>query len=1634
MIDYIAIQHPDVILELATMHGFPTETEEEALMTLNFIKDVKWIHFPYIHILKVFPNTEIEELALANGVSKEDIMRSVNRAFHELPETLPFPKSFTRQYQANFLNEYFLNKERIKHVLPVQMKIVDREALIQKYDAYLPIEVKSIQDVLDFAEIDDFKLPEIEEKKEVPYIFNSKPSFEMKMSDPEAKRILLLDLSQYFSSQGMLYKVAEQPVGLMYLMTALKEEFKENIDGRIYKSGVDFDSFKELKNIIDEYQPDLIGIRTLSFFKEHFHQTVSLIRQWGVNVPIITGGQYATSEYQTILKDPNVDLVILGEGEYTFNELISKMLENDFNLPRVEILRSIKGIVYPQNEREDTCQVMLLDQFDNCLEKESIENLDIVTEPDQLAYVMYTSGTTGKPKGIMVEHRQVNNCIYWMQDEFKLDKNAVIVQRTNLTFDPSVWEIFWPLYLGARVKLLTTEQGKDAGFLIKLMEEKLTMMYCPASLVTGMTYLLSSISERSKLQLPWLLIGAEPISRETIKNFYSYYDGQIVNTYGPTECTINNTYCYLNRDDESQIVPIGKPVANNQIYILSKDLQLQPIKVSGEIYIAGNSLARGYINNPERTQQSFIPNPFGPGRLYKTGDTGCWLADGNIQIMGRVDDQVKIRGYRIELSEIESAFAKHPSIRESVVVVKDTTKSKADKRVCKLCGITTAYPDVRINNDGVCNICDNFSEYKQLTNQYFKTLNDLDQLIKTKNQSDSGKYDCLLLYAGGRAAGYALYQLVKKGYRVLTVTYDNGYFAKSDMENIKKVTARLGVDHVTMTHPKTEEILRASLKSVDTVCTGCFLTSSSLAVDYAKKEGIPIVIGATLSRGQIIENKLYGLFKQGITDITQLEEELANLQKMTYAMTEEISKYIEIDSVKDGSIYNEVKVIDFYRYCNITNEEMILYLNNQDPYWQKRKNYAIYSTNCPIKQIGDLCHLKERDYHYYGSATSWEKRLSHIILQNVHEDLQNNVTEKALENFMRKIDYQKEKVTLNIETKYLCGYFVADDELELSDLREYLSDELPGYMVPSYIMQIDSLPLTSNGKVDKKALPEPEGNISAAEYVAPTNIVETELANIWSEVLGAKQVGINDNFFELGGDSIKAIQILAKSNQSGINITVKDIFEYRTISKLLENVDYDKEKEIASQDEVTGKVVLTPIQRWFFEQVFEKKLIQPHYWNQRELFTLSKDVDLQLLENVFCMLIEHHDALRMNFENEDDTIIQINRRVDEVDFKLEYVDLSSDSEVIQKSKLIQISEEIQSSIDLENDLLFKAVVFDLGKAGKRLFISNHHLVIDSVSWRILLEDIENLYKSNLEDSLPLKTTSFKEWSQRLASYAKTEDVDYEYWEKIDTNRLKSITNSPVSDNFWSDHEKIVFELGEKQTEQLLTQVNYAYNTEINDLLLSALTMAVSKVIEQDQFIVNLEGHGREEIIEGVDLSRTVGWFTSAYPVYLERQENIETTIKQVKESLRKIPNKGLNYGIGRYLAEVEQLKEFNLDISFNYLGQFSDAFGRNQDKERLLSGCTELAGRSLHVQNQHPFLIDINGMVIDGKLELTVSYNTKYFDSGLIKDLAESYQQSLREIIEHCINQSETSYTVSDFQAELIDQDDFDLIAQLYSE
>jgi len=678
-VQYIAKNHPQVILELQILHGIPSETEAEARDSLEFIKRIKWVHFPYIHVLNIYPHSDMARIAISQGISREAIDRSADLAYHELPETLPFSENFTRKYQAEFLNEYFMAKERLIQVLPYQMNVLTEDELVQKYNSYLPVEIKSFSDLLDYAGITrqeikgDFLPPDYgavpEFNKKLKAVF---PRINLKK---DSLRILLLDLSQYFTHHSKIrYDVVEPPLGLIYLLSHLYREFGNRIYGKIAKSRMDFDSFEQLRTLITDFKPHIIGIRTLNFYKDFFHEASALIKLWHPDIPVIAGGPYATSNTDNLLKDCSIDIAVIGEGEKTFAQLCGRILENNNKLPDFSMLKEIPGLAFIDKKKGNkgvrNREVVALDRLSSVYSSFSEQNPDCINNPSDLVYTIYTSGTTGIPKGVLAQHNHLANQLMGLQKRFNFNSGMNYLLLTAYTFDVSVMHIFLPLITGAKVHIIGEDIRKNSLELWRFVfEKKIDILnIVPAY----MKILLHSI-ENKLIHLKYLFVGGEIFDTElyfALKETFAV--DHIINIYGPTESTINATLFPCQHVEGGRSIPIGRPLMNYRVYILNGDLKPVPVGATGELCVGGKGITRGYLNRPEFTAERFLyfnkSSLKKEERIYKTGDQVRWLPDGNIEFIGRIDRQVKVRGFRIELREIELQLLKHKQIKEVTVI------------------------------------------------------------------------------------------------------------------------------------------------------------------------------------------------------------------------------------------------------------------------------------------------------------------------------------------------------------------------------------------------------------------------------------------------------------------------------------------------------------------------------------------------------------------------------------------------------------------------------------------------------------------------------------------------------------------------------------------------------------------------------------------------------------------------------------------------------------------------------------------------------------------------------------------------------------------------------------------------------
>ena len=628
----------------------------------------------------------------------------------------------------------------------------------------------------------------------------------------------------------------------------------------------------------------------------------------------------------------------------------------------------------------------------------------------------------------------------------------------------------------------------------------------------------------------------------------------------------------------------------------------------------------------------------------------------------------------------------------------------------------------------------------------------------------------------------------------------------------------------------------------------------------------------------------------------------------------------------------------------------------------------------------------------------------------------------------------------------LVAYGVGDG-LQEADLQAHLRQHLPDYMVPGVIMQLEVLPLTPNGKVNRKALPLPNDDAEHYQqaFVAPETEGEKALAAIWQTVLGRQQVGIHDNFFELGGDSILTIQMIAQARKAGVPLSPRQLFEYQTIAELIQAAEQDAATAIlAKQGQVTGSVPLTPIQAWFFEQGWSN----PHHFNQAVLLQVPPDLQPAVLRQVLMRLVAHHDALRLRFERQDDQWEQFHEPPSDSEtalLPLEAVDLSKLSAPEQPQAIEAIATQRQGSLHLTDGPIWRGVLITLGDhQPQRLLLVLHHLIVDGVSWRILLADLFDLYQQILahqELHLPPKTTAFQDWALQLQTYSQSAELrsQLDYWLSLPWSQVGPLPvdgPTPECSPTVAAADTVSVSLGAVETEQLLQRVPSAYNTQINDVLLTALDSVVQGWTGSPTTLIHLEGHGREVLFEVIDSARTVGWFTSLYPVLLTTAPTAPPgdRLKAVKEQLRAIPQGGLGYGLLRYTAQAADVRAAldplpTPELSFNYLGQIEQGLDISQD----WSLAAESTGRPHSPEGQRPHLIDISAQVIGGRLHISWTYSRPHHRPDTIYSLAQDYLQQLQELISHCLSAEAGGYTPSDFPLVDLTQTDLDEVLQQFN-
>ena len=743
----------------------------------------------------------------------------------------------------------------------------------------------------------------------------------------------------------------------------------------------------------------------------------------------------------------------------------------------------------------------------------SADNPEGGATPSNLAYVIYTSGSTGKPKGVMVSHRSISNRLLWMQHTYPLTPDDTLLQKTVFSFDASVWELFVPLFAGARLVLARPGGQQDSAYLVgAVAEHQVTVLQLVPSMLA---VVLAEEGVREWRSLRRMFCGGEALPGDVVERFHRSVDAELVNLYGPTEASIDATSgeC-VKGERQPPVAPIGRPLGNMEVYLFDEYGNPVPVGVGGELYVGGVGVARGYLNRPGLTAERFVPDPFSrePGaRLYRTGDRARHLDDGRIEFLGRLDEQVKLRGYRIEPGEIEAVLREHPAVREAAVAVREDVEG--DKRL-------------------VAYVVGHRGADEPRDRQLYRLPNGLEIAHLNKNETDE-LYKEVFATENYLRHGVS----VRDGDCIFDVGANIGMFTLFAQQRWPG-TKVLAFEPI----PTTYEALRANVERYgpNALALNCGLSDRSGSATFTF---YPRVSASS------------GMYADAAEDEQIVRAYMANQDERLTAFADELmsgrfekqSFDCQLKTVSEVIAEHGVERIDLLK-LDVEKAELDVLRGIREEDWPKIKQVVaeVHDIDGRLEEFSGLLKRHGFECALDQDAVFENTGLYHIYA--VHPS-----------RGERAVEAQPTTATAR----------PAPQGLTFAGLHGYLKERLPEYMVPSAFVTLDALPTLPNGKLDRKALPAPdyERPDLADAYVAPRNPVEERVAELWAEVLGVGRVGVNDSFFELGGHSLLATQAISRLRENlKVELSLRAFFEAPTVAgvvahlagQLAEQIDDDE--------------------------------------------------------------------------------------------------------------------------------------------------------------------------------------------------------------------------------------------------------------------------------------------------------------------------------------------------------------------------------------------------------------------------------------------------------------------------------------------
>ena len=1201
---------------------------------------------------------------------------------------------------------------------------------------------------------------------------------------------------------------------------------------------------------------------------------------------------------------------------------------------------------------DHNAQVLCLDTAWDALAEESGDNPASAITPDSLAYIIYTSGSTGRPKGTALTHRMLTNLIEWHRST--LSSGARTLQFSSMSFDASLQEIFSAWCSGGRLLVLSEETRMDVSALADfIVENRVEKMILPV-------VVLQQLAEdcHSKGLIPESLkevitCGEQlQITKPIISLFEQMKDCTLHNHYGPSETHAATAYTLTGPPSSWAALPsIGSPISNVQVYLLDEWMQVVPTGVPGELYIGGVGLARGYVNGPKITAEKFIPDPFSdePGaRLYKTGDLARYQSDGNIDFIGRIDHQVKLRGYRIEPGEIEAVLTEHPDIREAVVLAQG--RESGEKRLVGYvvpdplrAPVVNGHKRIPLPN-GMAIAYVNKNEVDAIYEEIFQDL------------------------------AHTLYGItIEEGDCIFDVGANIGLFTLFASTHCDDISI-----YAFEPNPVVCELLRvnSNLYGTNVKVYECGLSNQDKTAEFTYYPRASVWSGFYADP---LEDENY--FRTAVMN-QQVAEAIEHMDELMDGRFEGQLFTCKLRRLSDVIRENNVERIDLLK-IDVERAEMDVLEGIDDEHWKNIRQVVIEVHDIHGRLENVCMLLASRGYELF---VDQERLLKHTDMYHVYAMRSpDTIGSNGKKSHFNRRPSVKYKPLMTVE-----------------ELRGYLKERLPDYMVPSAFVMLEEIPLTRNGKVDRGALPVPDQNRPDLEgaYVAPRNPIEEVLAGIWADLLGLTRVGVYDNFFELGGHSLKGTQIMSRVRDSfHVEIPVRKLFDTLTVSGLAGCIKEARQEGLAlpppiCRVERAGQVPLSFAQQrlWFLSRL---KTDTPFY-NTPAAARFTGRLNVDALESSLSEITCRHEVLRTTFAVVDGYPVQV--IAEPQPLRLPIIDLRAvplEEREAVASRLV--FEEARVPFDLERGPVLRATLLKLAEQEHILLLTMHHIVSDNWSMGVFISEAVALYKafsqgetSPLAD-LDIQYADFAIW-QREWMQEESLGAQLNYW-KQQMAGAPEVVELPLD----RPRQAVQAFKGASEPINLPTSLSGALRAlsrregvTLFMTLLAAFKSLLFRYAGQTDIIVGTPiANRRWAEIEGL-----IGFFANALALRTNLSGN--PTFRELLARVREVT---LDAYANQDLPFEKLVEELQPERKLSHTPLFQVVFTL-QNAPMPPARLPDLVISPVEVESGTSMFDLILGM-IDSEDELTglLVYNSDLFDSATIKQMVEHFKSLLENIV-----------------------------------